>query len=286
VKLPLARALVLAAVIALVIVWALLAVAGAKGAVAPASDVHRYGSPFCAANAWDWTETVPRMTVHAGGSCVNVPDEAKAAFTVTSPEPGTFPNIASGYELGLDSCPSASDLRGGLCDRYPVTLGKEGEPYATVKARLAPGYRGNVAFDDWYSPAASRTAYSGRCSANLGTAYTEVMVWLAHPGDYPGSPGDYSARLDGRRWRVMTWETTTGCPPGQGWRLVIFEAPKITAGLVNVHHLKLNVFSGYAIRQGWMGGSQYLTAIDLGFEIHAGGAGNAIDNYSLTGGAR
>jgi len=273
------------------IIWTTAAVVVILGwcalTIAQAAGVVRYGSPVCGPNEWVQLQTAPRMAVHdAPGACVTAPGKTRAAMTVDTSAGGGFPNISDGIELGHDSCPSAADMREGLCDRYPVALGREGEPYATVKATLAGGYAGNVAFDDWYSPSSARTSYADRCSAHLGDDYVEVMVWLAHPGDYPGTARDYTTWLDGRRWRELSWETSTGCPRGEGWRLVIFEAPRVSDGVVVVHHLKLNVFSGYAIREGWMGGSQYLTAIDLGFEIHAGGAGNAIDSYSLTGGAR
>lgn len=253
-------------------------------ASANAVDVDSYRKPFCG-TGWDWTETAPRMIVHADKSCVEVPIENKASFSITTGIGGGFPNISSGIEQG-ENCPSAADQKDGLCDLYPVQLGKEGEPYATVNATLKPGYAGNVAFDDWYSPTAARDTYAGRCSKNLATADVEIMAWLAHPGDLVGSPSGYTTWLDGRRWRVLTWETGTGCPAGEGWRLLIFEAPKVTDGTLVDHNLKLNVFSGYAIGKGWMKGSWYLDAIDLGFEEHNSVAGDAINSFSLTGGAK
>jgi len=271
------------------IIVALLATAISVGiaSAAMAQDTGRYGSPFCGANAWVWAVTTPRMTIHdSPGSCVMAPSKTKDAFTVTSGGTGGFPNIASGYELGADSCPSKADQADGLCGLYPVQLGKEGEPHATVKAWMPAGYTGNIAYDDWYSPAVNRTGYSGRCAADLNDAYVEIMVWVAHPGDYPGRASDYTVRLDGRKWRVMTWETTTGCPRGEGWRLLIFEAPRVSTGTVVVHNLKLNVFSGYAIKRGWMTGGWYLDAIDVGAEMRTHGTGLAIENYTLTGDAK
>ena len=260
---------------------------GVPDALAPAIDVDQYGKAVCGANAWDWVETKPRMVAHdSAGSCVKVPSKTRAAMSVTkAPDNGSFPNISSGYELNENSCPSGADMKTGLCDKYPVKVAKEGDPVATFSGHTAAGYTGNFAFDTYFAAKASNTSFQGRCSTVLSRADVEVMVWVSHPGDLqPATPaGFYTTTIDGRSWHVYEWETPDGCPAGEYWRLVIFVAPQVTNGPVAVHNLKLNDFFGYAIRSGWLRTDEYLLAIDLGWEMKSGGAGNAIDSYSLTG---
>jgi len=280
-------------IIALALLAALIpAVANASAtptvSVVPSSlantDADAYHKPFCG-TGWDWTETAPRMIVHADKSCVEVPIENKASFSITTSIGGAMPYISSGYAQGSNGCPSAADQADGLCNLYPVQLNHEGEPLVTISATLKPGYAGNVAMDDYYSPVESRASYSDRCSSNLADAYVEVMVWFAHPGDLAGKYS-YTTWLDGRKWQVETWETTTGCPKGEGWRLLIFMAPRTTDGTVTVHNVKLNVFTGWAIAHHMMTGKWYLDSINAGFEEKNKVAGESIDSYSLTGGAK
>lgn len=274
------------AVLSLLIAAAALALSASPGPVS-ASDIGRYGTPFCQPNGWTWIQVSPRLTAHdSAGSCVEVPSKTRAAMTVTrAPENGSFPNISSGYELGLSGCPSAYDMRRGLCLKYPDRVGGNWDPVASVKAWDAPGYEGNLAFDTWFSARPGNTSFQARCSTVLSKAATEVMIWLAHPGDFSGVPsGAYSVRIGGRVWHVDEWTTRNHCPPGEGWRLVIFMAPRITDGTVSVHNLKLNNFFGYAVRAGWLRDDEYLTAVDLGFEMDHGGTGNAIEGYTLKAG--
>lgn len=250
-----------------------------------AQDVHTYGRPFCGVNAWTWLETVPRMEAHdSAGSCVEAPDARKAKLTVTrAPENGSFPNISSGWALGLSGCPSAYDMRHGLCLKYPDRVAGNWDPVASVKAWLAPGYEGNLAFDTWFAAKPGNTSYQARCSSDLSKAGTEIMVWLAHPGDIavPDTGRQYQTWIGGRRWKIDTWETFNHCPAGEGWRLVIFMAPRITDGTVAVHNLRLDPFFSYAVRSGWLREAEYLTAIDLGWEMDHGGTGNKIEGYTL-----
>ena len=111
------------------------------------------------------------------------------------------------------------------------------------------------------------------------------MVWLSHPGDLQprSAAGYYDTWIGGRPWHVMEWETGNACPRGEGWRLVIFMAPKVTNGEVVVRRLKLNDFFEYAAGQGWLRNSEYLVAIDLGWEMDYGGKGNTISDYALSG---
>ena len=275
------------AVLVLLIAAAALVLSASPGP-ATAQDVGTYGSPFCGNNAWTWIQTTPRLTAHdSAGSCIEVPSKTRAAMTVTTaPENGSFPYIGSGYQLGLSGCPSAYDVKHGLCLRYPDRVGGNWDPVASVKAWDAPGYAGNLAFDMWFSAKPGNTSFQGRCSTVLDKADTEVMVWLAHPGDIavPDTGRQYQTWIGGRRWKVDEWETSNHCPPGQGWRLVLIMAPRLTDGTVSVHNMKLNLFWKYAAAHGWLRDDEWLDSVDLGWEMRSGGKGNTIEGYSLRAG--
>jgi hypothetical protein len=275
------------AVLVLLIATAALILSAPPGP-AGAQDVNRYGAPICDRNGWTWIQAVPRMMAHdSAGSCIEVPSKTRAAMIVTTaPENGSYPNISSGYALGLSGCPSAYDVRHGLCLKYPDRVAGNRDPVASVKAWDAPGYQGNLAFDMWFSAKPGNTSFQGRCSTVLSKADTEIMVWLAHPGDIavPDTGHQYQTWIGGRRWKIDTWETFNHCPAGEGWRLVLIMAPRLTNGQVTVHDLKLNLFWKYAIKNGWLRDDEWNTAIDLGWEMDHGGTGNAIEGYSLRAG--
>jgi Glycosyl hydrolase family 12 len=249
---------------------------------AEAASIDVYGSAFSAGYAWVKTPSY-WLEAEAGGSAITVPSETSAKFTVSVPRVNSFPNLASGCEA--DDCSSGYHPDGGGAFQYPVQAGAEGEPYASATAVLAKGYAGNFAYDLWYSPAPQ--ADSGpvhACAAAPGKRDTEIMVWLAHPGDYPQTRSAYTTRIDGRWWHVMTWDTGTGCPAGEFWRLLIFEAPQTWDGSVAMHNVKLNDFTGYAIQHRLMLGSDYLDSIDLGFEVKSTtGGGTSVTGDLLKG---
>jgi Glycosyl hydrolase family 12 len=242
---------------------------------ASASGVSVYGTPVCAPGAYVRVTTIPRYTIHdAQGICIDVPGPRKAAFTITSnadTRHWAYPNISAGWEEGHDSCPSARDLADGQCYRFPVQIRHEGEPMASVTATVSRDFTGNVSWDIWYGHHSGDTSYS-----SLVHGGTEIMIWADHPGitigrSYAGNPVR-SVRLDGRTWKVI-YATAAQ----HGWNYIAFVAPRDTPGLVAMHNVKLNDFSGYVVnRMRLMDNLEFLTAVDVGAEVYAGGAGTTV----------
>lgn len=261
----------------------------AGGIHQPAAGVANHGKVICPTKSnpdpWVRIESTPRLRAISAGTCISVPTNGRAGMTIQGfPKgDGYFPNISSGYQLGYYGCPESGNSK--LCPQYPVKFTHDGYPVLSFKEWSEPNYLGNFATDNWLAPNISYTSYASRCAPLLGQADVEVMVWFTHPGDIavPDVGRMYSTRIDGRRWRVETWETANHCPAGEGWRLLIFMAPRQVNGPLTVHGVKLNKFYSWAMHNGMLGKDYYLISQNLGWETHAGGVGNRIDSMTLAG---
>lgn len=172
-----------------------------------------------------------------------------------------YPNISSGWEDNKYTCTGHT----GQCYTYPVQADHDGDPVTSIAGWLAPGSY-DFSYDVWFNKTDSHP---------LQDNGTELMIWLAHPG-VPEAV-DRSVTIDGVKWDVTTW--ITNHPGEPHWRLVIYYAvyPRSSASL------HLNNFFTDAERHGELGSSDWLTAIDAGFELVHGGVGDNIHQYSLTG---
>lgn len=268
-SLPLLILLAVAAVLALIL--GLTQPAGSS--VTPDVGVRTYNQPMCGGNMWVPVKLpASEYEVHdSAGTCVK-PERHRLDFQITSVRRQLgwqYPNISSGYELGESSCPSARDT----CYRYPVQQRDDGMPVAAVRAWLAPGQY-NLAFDTWFSPSSRRLSYADRAGD------TEVMIWLAHPGINESYAYDWHVIIDGAEWGVMTWET--GTASGHPWRYVAYVAPRTALGQLSAR-LWLNPFWRDAEQHGYLSSREWLTAVDLGFELVSGGQGDNIHGYTLAG---
>lgn len=236
------------------------------------AGVEIYNKPFCGANEWVRVK-LPQseFTIHdSAGTCISA-ERSHLYFTVdkiTRNIAWQYPNIASGYEVG-NSCASVKDT----CFKYPVEQRDDGTPVADVAAWIASGTQ-DLAFDIWFTPDASHTAYDQK------TGDTEIMVWLAHPGINDRSHYIRYADIDGQRWGVMSW---TAENQGQKWTYVAFLAPRDTGGRYERDDVWLNPFFRNAEEYGELRSDEYLISVDLGFEIVSGGTHDNIHQYSLTG---
>jgi Glycosyl hydrolase family 12 len=172
-----------------------------------------------------------------------------------------YPNISSGWEDHKYTCTG----RTGECFTYPVQADHDGDPVTTIAGWLAPGSY-DFSYDIWFNKTDSHP---------LQDDGTELMIWLAHPGISEGV--DRAVTIDGIEWDVTTW--ITNHPGEPHWRLLIYYAvhPRSSATL------HLNNFLADAERHGELSSSEWLTAIDAGFELAHGGVGDNIHQYSLTG---
>jgi glycosyl hydrolase family 12 len=248
-----------------------LTIAAARAGVAPSTGVKIYNAPMCGPNQFVRVKLpASEFTIHdSAASCVKAMRH-RLDFQVTSASTDhwQYPNISSGYELGESSCASRRDT----CYRYPVQARNDGAPVASVKAWLAPGVY-NLSFDIWFTPVKSHLDYSQRAGG------TEVMVWLADPGIGQDPRISWHATIDGVRWGVMTWET--GGPAAH--RYLAYIAPRTALGQLSVSKLWLNPVFRNAEAHGYLRSSEWLTAIDLGFELYSGGVHDNIHAYTLAG---
>lgn len=255
----------------------------------PKAGVANTGKEICPTkrNPYPWTRinSTPRFRAFSAGTCIVVPDDGSVGMTITRMPngDGMYPNISSGFQMGYYACPDTWSP--SLCPTYPVKFVKDGYPTLTVKEWSEHRYIGNFATDNWLAPDISYTSYPDRCAPLLGQADVEVMLWFTHPGDIavPDYGRMYSTWIDGRRWRIETWETSNHCPAGEGWRLLIFMAPRQTNGDLTVHHVHMNKFYSYAMHKDMLGKGYYLISQNVGWETHYGGVGNSIINLSLKG---
>lgn len=257
------------------------------GVSQPAAGVANHGKMICPTkrnpDPWTRIESSPRFRAISAGTCIVVPTDGRAGMTIEKLPNGDgyYPNISSGFQLGYYNCPEPDSA--DLCPQYPVPFVHDGYPTLSVKEWSEPNYAGNFATDNWLAPAIDYTSYSSRCAPLLSRADVEVMIWFTHPDDIavPDVGRQYSTWIDGRRWKVDTWETSNHCPQGEGWRLVLIMAPRLTNGSLVVHHIHLNKFYSYVMHQGWAGKGYYLMSQNVGWEMRYGGIGNRIDNVSL-----
>jgi hypothetical protein len=171
------------------------------------------------------------------------------------------PNISSGWESGRDSC----SHHHGLCYDYPIQVKHDGDPVTSIAGWLASGtYDFN--YDIWTNQTDAHP---------LQDNGTEVMIWLAHPGVREAI--DREVVIDHIAWYVTTWIAHRN---GATWRLLIYYAVHPRSSAWGLH---LNDFFHEAERNGEMSSSYWLTGIDAGFELVAGGVHNNIHYYSLTG---
>jgi hypothetical protein len=242
------------------------------GAV-PAIGVRTYNQLMCGSNEWVPVKlATSEYAIHdSAGTCVDAEKNNLdfAVTKITKQIAWQYPNIGSGYELGESSCASTRDT----CYKYPVQVRNDGTPVASVKAWLAPG-KYNLSFDAWFSRSSSDVSYQDR------TGDTEVMIWLASPGINDSSHYEWHATIDGIRFGVMTWEAGQGS--GHPWRYVAYVAPRTALGSLSVSGLWLNPIFRNVEAHGYLSSSEWLTAIDLGFELVSKGQGDNIHYYSLT----
>lgn len=252
---------------------------GAGASVTPSSNVGTYGSPFCQANAYVRTVTIPRFTVHdAAGVCIEVPSPQQPGFRVSSNDGSrhwAYPNISAGFELNHSSCPTGTDMQTGLCLPVPEQIRYLDLTGSSV-SWLSADMKGNLSWDLFFTPGEYSSSYSQMISGG-----TEVMIWQSHPGigigrTYAGNPVLH-VRIGHRDWSVL-WATTAR----HGWNYIAFVAPDTRTGTIAMRSLRFDPLLSYVIRRmHLLRDTWYYQAADFGMELYSGGAGSAVEQYSL-----
>jgi hypothetical protein len=245
---------------------------------ANAAGVSQWNKPMCESNAFEYIKTAQTeyAATDSAGTCVSAERYAgDIDITSVTNLSYQFPAIDSGYvPMGEPTCASARDA----CWKYPVRQEYDGTPVVSLGAWLNPG-QWKLAIDTWFSPAEGDHDYAGR------KGDTEVMIWLSHPGEsIPAADCLGYNDIDGIRFCVDSWMQDSGVRyvayvamtgPGSA-RTVSAPGQRVSwAGLW------LNPFWRNAEANGWLGKSEWLWAVDTGFELTKGGKGDNIHGYTL-----
>jgi hypothetical protein len=122
----------------------------------------------------------------------------------------------------------------------------------------------DAAYDIWFDPTARTNGQ------NTGA---EIMVWLNHSGPpQPIGSKVATVSLAGGTWDV--WEGNVG------WNVVSYVR---TAGTGSAS-FAVSTFFDDALARGYASRSWYLTSVQAGFEPWSGGAGLAVNSFSVTNG--
>ena len=275
---PLVALLAVAVVLALIL--GLTQPAGS--AVTPSAGVETYNTAVCGSayvpvdlGRGDYENV---YNAPDGSTCVTA--ERHRAWWYVSDTNGTdgwnYPNISSGIEWGKYTCydgrSALASSPGSRCMRYPVREDRDGDPVTGIGHVWPHLARGNVSYDIWFNktdiaPAALRQ--------NDGA---EIMVWLQHPGvPLANYRILWTARIGGHAYDVTGW---TAHRNGVTW---LYTAYIAVHPMTSMPRTKLNEFFANAIEHGRLSARWWLTSVNFGEEILAGGDGFAVRGYTLGG---
>lgn len=253
----------------------------AGGSVTPSAGVQAYNAPVCGSGY------VPVDLGHGDYlNVINAPDgstcvtaERHRAWWYVSSTNGTsgwnYPNISSGIEWGRYTCydgRSAHPGHGSRCMRYPVREDADGDPVTSISRVWPHLARGNVSYDIWFN----RTDVApDKLGQNDGA---EVMIWLQHPGVPIGNYQVlWRADIGGHAYDAVGW---TAHRNRTSW---LYTAYIAVHPMTSMPATRLNEFFSDAIEHGRLSPSWWLTSVNFGEEILAGGDGFAVRGYSLAG---
>jgi hypothetical protein len=170
----------------------------------------------------------------------------------TSGAPASYPAVYMGCHYA--ACTSGS--------RFPAQLGSLGTVSSSVAISVPDSGEWDAAYDIWYDPTARTNGQ------NTGA---ELMIWINHRGrPQPGGSKVATATLGGATWDV--WR-------GSGsWNLISYVRQTPTTSFSG----SLTEFTNDAIQRGAVQRSWYLTSVQYGFEPWIGGAGLAVNSFSVT----
>lgn len=202
-------------------------------------------------NVWgaDTTQCIDTTTT---GFRVTQADHNKA----TDGAPASYPSVYFGCHYG--NCTSGSGL----------PLQASASAFTGIRSSVSMSYPSsgtwNAAYDLWFDPT-PRTD-----GQNTGA---EIMIWL----NRQGSIQPIGSRVGSVSLAGATWEVWFG---NIGWNVVSYVRTSATGSL----DFTLNDFYSDAVNRGHAQRSWYLTSIQAGFEPWIGGAGLAVNSFSVTTG--
>jgi hypothetical protein len=194
------------------------------------------------------------------GQCIEV---RGSSFTLTagnfnrpvSGPPATYPSIFKGCHWG--NCTAGSGM--------PIRVGEIGSATSNWSFTLAPGVF-NATYDVWFD---TMPAPAGNGQPNRA----ELMIWLNRGGEArPSGSRVGTVVLSGATWDVWV---DTGFP----WNLVSYTAQ---APATSVSALDIRAFAKDMVTRDLLNDSDYMIAIEAGFEIWSGGIGLTSNTFNAS----
>jgi hypothetical protein len=193
--------------------------------------------------------------------CINTTD---TGFTITRAEhnnstngpPASYPSIYYGCHYG--NCSPGTILPMALTDSALSGIS------TSVNFTFVSNATYNAAYDIWLDPTPRRDGQ------NTGA---EIMIWANRQGSIQpiGAPVA-TVNLAGATWQVWFGNV--------GWNVVSYVRSSPATSL----NFSVSTFINDAVSRGYAQRSWYLTSIQAGFEPWIGGAGLAVNNFSVTTG--
>ncbi|GAB3434302.1 GH12 family glycosyl hydrolase domain-containing protein [Flindersiella endophytica] len=191
--------------------------------------------------------------------CINVTNTGFQVTTAnhnkpTNGAPASYPSVYFGCHYA--NCSAGSGL----------PMQASNSAFNSIRTSVSMTYPGggtwDAAYDVWFDPT-PRTD-----GQNTGA---EIMIWLNRQGSIqPVGSQVGTATINGATWNVWFGNI--------GWNVVSYVRQSSTSSM----DFLVNDFYGDAINRGYAQRSWYLTSIQAGFEPWVGGAGLAVNNFSVT----
>jgi hypothetical protein len=179
----------------------------------------------------------------------------------TNGAPGGYPSVYMGCHWGACT-PNQNGLPREITS---FSSGSSSNPTSSVSTTQEGGSNAyDVAYDIWFNQTSTT---SGQPNGE------ELMVWLNHDGSVqPFGSVVGTATIDGVAYTV--WEGQ------QAWQTVsyVMQNPSTSAS-INIGDLALD-----SVHRGYMSSSDWLIDVEFGFELWQGGAGNAVNSFSVNPG--
>ena len=203
-----------------------------------------------------------------GTSATQCIDVSGTGFTVTQADgtaatngaPKSYPTVYYGCHYG--SCTTSGNILS------PNGLQASDPRFASISTSVSMTYPGSGTYDAAYDIWFNKSRPSTTTGQNDGA---ELMVWLNHTGSIqPIGSKVGTATIAGATWDVWFGNT--------GWNVISYVRQQTTSSA----SFLVNDFWKDVVSRGFGSTSWYLTSIQAGFEPWIGGAGLAVNSFSVT----
>ena len=205
-----------------------------------------------------------------GTSATQCIDVTSSGFTVTQADgsvatngaPKSYPAVYYGCHYG--SCSTSGNILS------PNGLQASDSRFAGISTSVSMSYPSSGTYDAAYDIWFNKSRPSTTTGQNDGA---EVMVWL----NRVGSIQPIGSRIGTANIAGATWDVWSG---NIGWNVISYVRQQSTSSL----SFSVSSFWNDVVSRGLGSNSWYLTSIQAGFEPWIGGAGLAVNNFSVTTG--